>query len=218
MKILYFASLRERLGPEEYFTIDTKTTVKVFFKEHIAGRLQGLSEDNFLFAVNEEMVGGDKEISDSDTLAIMPPLSGGTTEMTRIQTEDFSMEEEFARCADGRKDVGGVATFTGVVRDISQESNILKIEFSHYGPMAEKELAKVRTTAIEKFNIINLTIVHRVGTLLPGDRIVGITAVARHRAPAFEACAFAIDELKKKVPIWKKEFTDKGEVWVESTP
>ncbi|MDH5542325.1 MAG: molybdenum cofactor biosynthesis protein MoaE [Nitrospinota bacterium] len=138
--------------------------------------------------------------------------------MTRIQQDDFSMDREIALCLGDRRDAGGVATFVGIVRDISKDKKILKIEFSHYGAMADKELAGVRRTAMERFDIINLSIVHRVGTLFPGDRIVGIAAVARHRGPAFEACEFAITELKKKVPIWKKEFTEEGEEWVEETP
>jgi len=81
MKILYFASLREHLGrSEEYFTIDTKTTVKVFFMENISARVKGLNPEKFLYAINEEMADADAELSDGDTLAIMPPLSGGSCE------------------------------------------------------------------------------------------------------------------------------------------
>jgi len=136
--------------------------------------------------------------------------------LTRIQTEDFDLAEEVKRCVGNRKDVGGVVTFIGMVRDLSHDKDIEKIELTCYSAMAEKQLEKLRRQTMEKFSIINLTIVHRVGELLPSDKIVCIVAAARHRADAFDACRYAIDELKKMAPIWKKEFTPDGESWVES--
>jgi molybdopterin synthase catalytic subunit len=136
--------------------------------------------------------------------------------LTKIQREDFDLAEEVKRCIGGRKNVGGVVTFTGIVRDFSHGKEIEKIELTHYSSMAEKQLEKLRLQAMEKFSIINLTISHRVGTLLPSDNIVCIVAAAHHRNEAFDACRFAIDELKKSVPIWKKEFIPGGESWVES--
>jgi molybdopterin synthase catalytic subunit len=138
--------------------------------------------------------------------------------MVRIQEDDFSIEEVIDNCIGPRRDVGGIATFVGVVRNISGGKDVEKIELTHYEGMALKELAKVRERAVEKFDIAEMSIVHRVGTLYPGDRIVGIVAAARHRGPAFDACRFAIDELKKTVPIWKRETTPDGQTWVEPTP
>ena len=136
--------------------------------------------------------------------------------MTRIQTEDFDLAEEVKLCVGTRKDAGGVVTFIGIVRDLSHDKDISRIELTHYSGMAAKQLEILRLQAMEKFSIINLTIVHRVGELLPSDNIVCIVAVAMHRGDAFDACRYAIDELKKMVPIWKKEFTPDGESWVES--
>ena len=136
--------------------------------------------------------------------------------MTRIQTEDFDLAAEVKLCVGTRKDAGGVVTFIGIVRDLSHDKDISRIELTHYSGMAAKQLEKLRLQAMEKFSIINLTIVHRVGELLPSDNIVCIVAAAMHRGDAFDACRYAIDELKKMVPIWKKEFTPDGESWVES--
>lgn len=136
--------------------------------------------------------------------------------MTRIQTEDFDLAEEVKRCVGNRKDAGGVVTFIGMVRDLSHDKDIEKMELTSYSAMAAKQLEKLRRRTMEKFSIINLTIVHRVGELHPSDNIVCIVAAARHRDGAFDACRYAIDELKKMVPIWKKEFTPDGESWVES--
>lgn len=136
--------------------------------------------------------------------------------MIRVQSEDFDIAGEIKRCVGDRKDCGGVVTFLGIVRDISHDKEIEKIELTHYSSMAEKQLLKLRRQAMAKFSIINLTIAHRVGRLAPTDNIVCIVAAARHRGDAFDACRYAIDELKKSVPIWKKEFTPTGESWVES--
>ncbi|MBI3794136.1 MAG: molybdenum cofactor biosynthesis protein MoaE [Nitrospinae bacterium] len=133
----------------------------------------------------------------------------------RIQTKDFSVDEEIRLCAGGRTDIGGVAVFTGVVRDVSRDKRITRMELTHYEGMAEKKLAQVCDEAATRFGADNVTITHRVGALAPGDNIVCVVAVARHRKAALEACAFAIEELKKSVPIWKKEFTEDGESWVE---
>ncbi len=130
--------------------------------------------------------------------------------MIRIQTEDFNINEEIKLCVGKRSNVGGIATFIGVVRDFSRNKAITAMELTHYSSMAEKQMEKLRGKAIKKFGIINLTIVHRVGKLRPSDQIVGIVAAAGHRKEAFDACRFAIDELKKTVPIWKKEFTPNG--------
>jgi molybdopterin synthase catalytic subunit len=134
---------------------------------------------------------------------------------TRIQEGDFSVDDEIKLCSDGRADVGGTAVFAGVARDISKNRKILKMEMSHYGGMAEKQLERVREEAIARHGAINVSIVHRVGTFYPGDNIVCVVAVAQHRKAALDACAFAIEELKKSVPIWKKEFAQDGESWVE---
>lgn len=138
--------------------------------------------------------------------------------MTRIQREDFNVSEEIKRCVGGRTDIGGIVTFIGTARDISKGKSIEKLEMSCYPSMAEKQLQLLKEKTMERFEIIDLCIVHRVGELKPLDNIVCIVAAARHRKAAFEACRFAIDELKKTVPIWKKEFTEDGETWVEDHP
>lgn len=216
MKVLYFASARDWMKTEEEeITLDAPTTVAEFIKEKIEPRTDGKKFDRFLFAVNEEMVDGSHTVTDEDTLALLPPLSGGSG-MTRIQTGDFDINEEIRLCSGDRSDIGGVVPFIGVTRDISHGKKIAKIELTHYSSMAEKQLEKLRQTTMEKFDVLNLTIVHRVGEIKTGEQIVGIVTVSRHRKNAFDACRFAIDELKKSVPIWKKEFTENGESWVES--
>ncbi len=128
------------------------------------------------------------------------------------------MEEEINRVRAVSKRIGGVVTFLGTVRDFSRGRDVEKLEFEYYPGMAEKKLEEIRQLAKKKFDLIEVSVVHRYGELGTGENIVLIVAAAEHRKDAFEACRFVIDELKKHVPIWKKEYTAGGEVWVEEHP
>jgi len=136
----------------------------------------------------------------------------------RIQTEDFSVDEELAALRAGSQRMGGIATFIGCARDFSEGREVTKISFEAYGSMALAEMRKLRSEAIEMFGLLDSRIVHRVGTVDAGEQIVFIAAGAEHRAAAFEACRWMIDELKQRVPIWKKEITPQGEEWVSQHP
>jgi len=138
--------------------------------------------------------------------------------MIRVQEEDFSLEDEIKAVMKSSRRIGGVVTFLGTARDFSKGRDIQMISFEHYSNMAEKKLAELREGILQQFDIIELSIVHRVGDILPGENIVLIVAAAEHRADAFDACRKCIDELKKKVPIWKKEITPEGDYWVEEHP
>ena len=136
----------------------------------------------------------------------------------RIQSEDFSQDEEVAALKAGSKRMGGIATFLGCARDFSEGREVSEISFDAYGSMALAELNKLRSDAIEKYALLDARIVHRLGTVRGGDNIVFIAAGAEHRIAALEACRWMIDELKQRVPIWKKETTPQGESWVTPHP
>jgi len=136
----------------------------------------------------------------------------------RIQTEDFSQDEEIAALKLSSKRMGGVGTFLGCARDFSEGREVTEIRFDIYGSMALSEMQKLRSEAIEKFSLLDARIVHRIGTVRGGDNIVFIAAGAEHRAAALEACRWIIDELKQRVPIWKKEITPQGDAWLASHP
>lgn len=138
--------------------------------------------------------------------------------MVRIQKEDFSVDEEIKKIMHVSKNIGGVVTFLGAARDISKGHDIEMLSFEHYKGMAEKKLRMLREEILDNFDIIELSIVHRVGAIAPGENIVLIVAAAQHRSAAFEACRACIDELKRVVPIWKKEITAEGDYWVEEHP
>jgi len=132
--------------------------------------------------------------------------------------EDFSIDEEVSAIKASSMRMGGVATFLGCARDFSEGREVSEISFDAYGSMALSELDRLRTDAIQQFGLLDARLVHRIGTVKGGDNIVLIVAGAEHRAPALEACRWMIDELKQRVPIWKKEITPQGESWVTSHP
>ena len=136
----------------------------------------------------------------------------------RIQYEDFSSDEEIRALQTSSKRMGGIATFLGCARDFSEGREVSEISFDAYDRMALPEMRKLRTEAIELFGLLDVRIVHRLGVVRAGESIVFIAAGAEHRAPALDACRWIIDELKERVPIWKKEITPEGEEWVTPHP
>jgi len=113
---------------------------------------------------------------------------------------------------------GGIAVFVGTVRNHTDDKTVIKLEFSAYESMAVNEMTKIATEAIALFKVKKIAIHHAVGDLKIGDVPVIIAVSSPHREAAFKACQFAIDTLKKTVPIWKKEFFEDGQVWVNAHP
>ncbi len=136
----------------------------------------------------------------------------------RIQEQDFSLEEEVNVLRETSQRIGGITTFLGCTRDFSEGRDVFSINFEPYAGMAEKAMLALADEAKAKFDIIGVRMVHRVTTVHAGDQIVLIVVGAEHRKPAFEACEWLIDGLKKRVPIWKKETTPDGETWVTQHP
>jgi molybdopterin synthase catalytic subunit len=138
--------------------------------------------------------------------------------LVRVQREDFSIDEELRRVRARSKRIGGIAIFLGTARDRSKGKDVDSITFEHYEGMAQKKLREIRERALKTFDVIELLVLHRYGEIGIGENIVLIIAGAEHRAEAFQACKWAIDELKQITPIWKLEHTPEGEVWVEEHP
>jgi len=113
---------------------------------------------------------------------------------------------------------GGICTFVGTVRDNADGKSVLHLEYDAYAEMAEKKLADVAAEIKNKWGLDDVSIVHRIGKLEIGEAAVVIAVGAPHRKEAFAACQYAIDRIKEYVPIWKKEYFEDGEVWVEQSP
>ena len=176
-----------------------------------------------LVSVNHEVAHPDTLISEGDEVALLPPFAGGAPAdpedmLARIQREDFSIDAELARVRARSNRIGGIAVFLGTARDRSKGRDVSGIKFEYYDGMAQKKLREIRERALKDFDVIEVLIVHRYGDIQIGENIVLVIAAAEHRAEAFRACKWSIDELKQITPIWKLESTPQGEVWVEEHP
>ena len=136
----------------------------------------------------------------------------------RIQQENFVVTDEIEAIKKVSRNIGGITTFLGTGRELSKGESISKLNFEHYPKMAEKKLDEIRVQAIKDYGIIEMIIIHRVGEIDIGENIVLIVAAGEHRKETFKACEWAITELKRTTPIWKRETTTTGEVWVQDTP
>lgn len=136
----------------------------------------------------------------------------------RVQQEDFDVGRELDALTRGRNDVGGVASFVGLVRDANDGTHISGMTLEHYPGMTERALEDICAQADARWKLLGLVVIHRFGSLVPGDRIVLVGVASAHRADAFEACEFIMDFLKTRAPFWKREDTASGSRWVEAKP
>ncbi len=224
-----FAVLRKLAGADELqLEVPAGGTVKdvvdVITAQHPeVGKL--ISERKVMLSLNQENADDDMKVSDGDEMAVLPPFAGGADEgpasvdeLVRVQEENFDINAEIELVKRTSKGIGAVVTFLGIGRDHSKGKDIDSLTFEYYAGMAEKRLKQIREQAIRDFNLVECGIVHRYGDIALGEDIVLINAASSHRPEAFEACRWCIDELKRITPIWKKEFTPEGEVWVEEHP
>ena len=133
-----------------------------------------------------------------------------------VQTDTFDLGAEVAAMSRGRTDIGAIASFVGLARDLNEGSGVAAMTLEHYPGMTEKALAAVVDDACSRWTLLDVTVIHRVGRLLPGDPIVLVAVAGSHRGEAFDACEFIMDYLKTQAPFWKKEETTEGDRWVEA--
>ncbi|MDE3020730.1 MAG: molybdenum cofactor biosynthesis protein MoaE [Pseudomonadota bacterium] len=132
-----------------------------------------------------------------------------------VQENDFDIDSEITRLYQGNPAIGAVASFVGLVRaEADNPVNALTLE--HYPGMTQKSLESIANEALDRFNIMDVTIIHRTGFLIPGDRIVLVITAGGHREQSFLACEFIMDYLKTSAPFWKKETSPTGSHWVEA--
>lgn len=144
-------------------------------------------------------------------------MADPVTPVVRVQTADFDLAGEVAAVTSGRADVGAVVTFSGLCRD--EDGRLRALELEHYPGMAKAEIGRIAGEAVERWPLSALTVIHRHGTIRPGENIVLVVAASPHRQAAFEAASFMMDYLKSRAPFWKKEHLADGAAgsWVEAT-
>jgi molybdopterin synthase catalytic subunit len=215
--VLYFAAARERAGTaREELEVPEGVTVRAA-SELIGERHPGLRPllPHLRIAVNQQFKGSEEEISAGAEVALIPPVAGGSG---RFLLLDRTLNPEEAVAAVSGEQYGGLVTFAGSVRADTRGRAVLRLEYEAYRPMAEKMFAQIGDQVANQWPGTRLCILHRVGTLMPGELAVVIAAAAAHRKEAFRACEYAIDRLKADAPIWKKEVYRDGETWVGLGP
>jgi molybdopterin synthase catalytic subunit len=231
VRVLFFGAAREIAGHDEIaLNLSAPASAQSAFEEILLNypELRKRFGRSLLFAVNQEYASDEREVRAGDELAIFPPVSGGAggeSEAGTLTREDTL--KDFFELTTGPIDVGEVArrvvlagcgatvTLDGYVREWTRGRRSLYLVYEAYPPMALSEMRRLGREAHERFEIAHLGIVHRTGRLEIGETSVVISVSAPHRRAAFEACEWAIRELKRTVPIWKKEFYEDGEIWVE---
>jgi molybdopterin synthase catalytic subunit len=133
-----------------------------------------------------------------------------------IQHEDFSLQEEAALLRTAGKGIGALVTFTGLVRDQHDGLQVKGLELEHYPGMTERSLQAIVAEAAERWPLLGITVIHRIGVLLADEQIVFVGVSSAHRAAAFSACEFIMDYLKTQAPFWKKCLQEDQEFWVEA--
>jgi molybdopterin synthase catalytic subunit len=133
-----------------------------------------------------------------------------------IQTEDFDVSTELHLLRKDLPGIGGINIFVGTVRDVHQGDVVAAMELEHYPGMTEKSLQDIVEQAKKRWDVLNATIIHRVGKLYPTDQIVLVAVASTHRGDAYSACEFIMDYLKTAAPFWKKETTPDGSRWVDA--
>ena len=133
-----------------------------------------------------------------------------------VRSEAFDLGAEVNAMRQGRTDIGAIASFVGLARDMNEGSGVAAMTLEHYPGMTEKALGRLVDEAKSRWALLDVTVIHRIGRLLPGDPIVLVAVASSHRGEAFAACEFIMDYLKTRAPFWKKEETPAGERWVEA--
>ncbi len=224
VRVLFFGILRDLAGkssdslqlPEGGSVRDVLTRCEAeipALHKHLA---------SLALAVNEQYASPDTKLKADDEVALLPPVSGGLespavgrryTSMTRDTIDTQQVVDSLKRGEDG-----AALAFEGIVRNQTRGRKTLYLDYEAYEAMALQEMEALASEALSKFQVRDVAIVHRLGRLQIGETSVLIAVASAHRAAAFEACRWLIDTLKRKVPIWKKEYFEDGAVWADGDP
>ena len=203
VRVRLFAGLRERAGWAQR-EIDVSSVAEVWPALDLGDEPKGL-----LYAVNKEYATRDQALSDGDEVALIPPVSGGAF---LLSDEPLSLERVVDEVRSD--EAGAIATFTGTTRIHSRDRVVTHLDYEAYEGMAERVMAEIAEGLQARYELCAVAIHHRIGRVVIGETSVVIAVSAAHRQAALAACKDAIDELKERVPLWKKEVYAGGEEWI----
>lgn len=214
IRVLFFGAARDAVdaNPLELSVAAPATVASAF--QSLTARFSQLQRfgRSLLFAVNQEYATPDTILNENDELAIFPPVSGGSHDFFELTTEPIDVGAVARRIV--LPECGATVTLDGYAREWTKGKHTLYLVYEAYDGMALTEMERLGVEAHKQFDIGHIGIVHRTGRIEIGETSVVIAVSAPHRQAAFKACEWAIKELKRTVPIWKKEVYENGEEWM----
>lgn len=223
VRVLFFGILRELVGTSgEEVELPEGATVRDVLLQYEAKlpRLKVPFSSSAL-AVNQQYSRPDTKLKPNDEIAILPPVSGGATGSTTSRRASIvrkPIDTQAALSGLKHPEDGAAVVFEGVVRNQTRGRRTLYLEYEAYEEMALQQMEALAYEALKNFPVRDVVITHRLGHLEIGEISVLIVVASAHRGPAFDACRWLIDTLKRKVPIWKKEYFEDGAVWADGEP
>jgi MoaE-MoaD fusion protein len=223
IRVLFFGLLKDICGvSEDRIELPAGSTAGAVF-DHYATAFPKLRQmaSSIVLARNHDFATTREPLAEGDEVALLPPVSGGSLAeiqdpeghffaLTREPIDLRSLETRLSQGCDGAS-----VTFQGVVRNNTSGRPTLRLEYECYEPMAIRKMAEIGREIASQCAISRIAMVHRLGTMEVGEASVAVVVTAPHRRPAFDAALEGINRLKRLVPVWKKEFFEDGEVWVE---
>jgi molybdopterin synthase catalytic subunit len=227
VRVLFFGMLKDIAGcSEDSLELAQDARLESVF-EYYAGRFPRLRElqSSVVLAHNQQFAAGSTALAEGDEVALLPPVSGGAGRFTH-EIADTETGHFFALTRDPidaralgtqllRGEDGALVNFEGVVRNNTKGRRTLYLDYECYEPMAVKTMAEIGREIAREHEIGRIAMIHRLGRMQIGESSVAVVVTAPHRKPAFAAALEGINRLKRLVPIWKKEYFEDGEVWVE---
>jgi len=229
VRVLFFGMLKESIGVSaETIEVPERASVRDVLR-HYEARIPQMTSAlaSLALAVNQQYASPDTPLNPDDEVALLPPVSGGSPARSggtpAERTRHSSMVREridTAHIADSLKHAedGACVVFEGIVRNQTRGRKTLYLNYEAYEEMAAQQLESLAEQALKQFQVRDVVIVHRLGRLEIGETSVLIVVASAHRGPAFDACRWLIDILKRRVPIWKKEYFEDGAVWADGEP
>jgi molybdopterin synthase catalytic subunit len=226
VRVLFFGMLKDLSGKSgDLLELPEDASVRDLLA-HYASQIPQLKESlpSLAVSVNQEYGDPRTKLKDGDEIALLPPVSGGSSEPAgqfqprHAETTREPIDTQGVLASIKRGEDGAAIVFEGIVRNQTRGRRTLYLDYEAYEEMALREMESLAAQALEKFQIRDVALVHRLGRLQIGETSVLIAVASAHRAATFEACRWLIDTLKRTVPIWKKEYFEDGAVWADGEP
>jgi len=217
LQIRYFALARELAGVDAEALASEHGDTVAAVRQRLAVRHPNLAAllPICRFAVGDDFARDDEPVPPAADVLVLPPASGGTA---RCTLQDTPLDAAALTAAVAAAGDGGVVSFIGTVRASNRGLQVQHLDYTAHPPLALREMERICDEAVVRFGLYDARCAHRLGRLAIGEAAVVVAVSAPHRGEAFEGCRYVIDELKKRVPIWKNETTDDGAEWLVPTP